>query len=203
MPLFSRRNIILTAGIAPAALLLKHTPALAISGGTFVRPKLIARVKAALDLHATRIVHRDVIAIADFAAPSHRPRFHFVNLENGQTTTFLVAHGRGSDPTHSGYLQHFSNLPGSFETANGAYVTDDIYSGKHGQSRRLIGLEAANDQAENRAIVIHSAWYVSAAVAQETGKLGRSEGCFAVAECDHNQVLEMLGPGRLLFADKV
>src|SRR5262249_28984806 len=114
--------------------------------------------------------------------------------------TFLVAHGRGSDPQHTGRVQRFSNEVGSLASSEGAYRTSEQYVGMYGRSIRLDGLDPTNDNADVRAIVIHSAPYVSAAVAQNQGKLGRSEGCFVFAEDDHEQILERLGPGRLLLA---
>ena len=35
------------------------------------------------------------------------------------------------------------------------------------------------------------------------GKLGRSEGCFALSQLSLQYVLQQLGPGRLLYSDKV
>jgi L,D-peptidoglycan transpeptidase YkuD (ErfK/YbiS/YcfS/YnhG family) len=40
-------------------------------------------------------------------------------------------------------------------------------------------------------------------VVQQHGKLGRSEGCFAVSQTDLDQVLNRLGKGHLIYADKV
>jgi hypothetical protein len=37
----------------------------------------------------------------------------------------------------------------------------------------------------------------------EHGMLGRSEGCFAVANSSLDEILTRLGPGRLIYADKV
>ena len=159
------------------------------------------RALAALDRHA--IPHRDVIAVADFSLPSRSPRFHIVNLGNGDTRSYLVAHGRGSDPGHTGWLHRFSNAPGSYATSSGAYRTDGVYVGKHGRSIRLAGLDRGNDNARTRAIVVHGAWYVSPEMARAHGVLGRSEGCFALAAASLPDVLERLGPGRLIYADKV
>ncbi|RED16652.1 L,D-transpeptidase-like protein [Parasphingopyxis lamellibrachiae] len=165
--------------------------------------ELVMRARAALERHQDAIVHRDVIGIADFNVPSRLPRFSIVDLASGRTEQLLVAHGRGSDPSHSGWLQSFSNVPGSNATSSGAYLTGQAYSGIHGASRRLAGLDPQNSNAEARAIVIHSAWYANPNVVQEQGKLGRSEGCFAFSQADIAQVLERLGPGRLIYADKV
>ena len=54
-----------------------------------------------------------------------------------------------------------------------------------------------------RAIVIHAAPYVNPQIIRERGKLGRSEGCFALSQTNLQYVLYQLGPGRLLYADKL
>ena len=130
------------------------------------------------------------------------PRLHLVDLIGGGTTTLLVAHGRGSDPANTGWLERFSNRPGSNASSSGSFLTGETYSGKHGRSRKLIGLGPENDEAERRAIVIHAASYVSREMVIDQGRIGRSQGCFAVSQDDLAQVMARLGPGRLLFADK-
>jgi hypothetical protein len=167
-----------------------------------VRPALLRAALAALDRHGDRIALHDRIAIADFAAPSVMPRFHLVDLASRETVTMRVAHGRGSDPAHTGWLQHFSNDAGSYASCDGAFLAADYYIGKHGRSQRLIGLDPTNDNALDRAIVIHSAWYAEPEVAAAHGQLGRSEGCFAVAQADLERIFALLGPGRMLFAAK-
>lgn len=171
--------------------------------GSAPSPLLLSRAKTALAQHPSRVRNRDLLAIADFSKPSRDPRFYLVDLESGRSTTFLVAHGKGSDPGHSGWVQSFSNLPGSEATSSGSYVVGDTYFGQYGESRRLFGLDPQNDQAENRAIVIHPAWYVSQTLIAEQGKIGRSQGCFAFAHSDIGQILQRVAPGTLLYADKV
>jgi L,D-transpeptidase catalytic domain len=163
---------------------------------------LLRRSLAALDRHFASIAHRDIIGIADFSLPSSAPRLHVLNLVSGSVTSHLVAHGRGSDPAHTGWLERFSNEPRSHATSAGAYLTDGLYVGGHGRSMRLEGLDATNSNAAARAIVVHGAWYVSEEMARDHGVLGRSEGCLAVAQSSLNEVLTTLGPGRLIYADK-
>ena len=163
--------------------------------------KLFERARAALDLH--RIRARDWMGIADFSQPSRDPRFHVVNLMNGTVESFRVAHGSGSDPAHSGYLDHFSNMPGSEATSNGAYQTADTYEGKYGLSMKVRGLDWSNNNAEARAIVIHNAWYAEPEMIDIHGKLGRSQGCFAFSHEDQWKVMHRLGEGRLIYADKI
>ena len=163
---------------------------------------LIDRAKAAMAVHESSLSHTDRIGIADYSLHSAKERFHLIDLTNGTTQSFLVAHGKGSDLRHTGWLQEFSNVPGSEASSGGSYITSETYVGKHGTSRRLKGLDPSNNMAEPRAIVIHGAWYAERAMVKSQGKLGRSQGCFAFSESDLDIILERLGPGRLLYADK-
>lgn len=165
--------------------------------------RLLGRAMASFARHRTAVKKADVIAIADYSRPSRDRRFFLVDLASGATASMLVAHGRGSDPAHSGWLQQFSNSDGSYASCAGAFVTGEAYVGKHGRSMRLHGLDATNSNALERAIVIHTAPYVSEAMVRDLGKLGRSQGCFTVTEADLQQVLARMGGGRFLYSDKV
>jgi hypothetical protein len=178
-------------------------PSAGAIAGTGLTSDIMRRALAALERHRDAIAHRDVMAVADFSLPSRATRFHIVNLGDGRARSFLVAHGRGSDPGHTGWLQRFSNAPRSNATSAGAYRTDGIYVGGHGRSIRLTGLDGSNSNARARAIVVHGAWYVSPEMARAHGVLGRSEGCFALSAANLPEVLERLGPGRMIYADKV
>ena len=168
-----------------------------------VSQELFDQAMAALDRHDGRVAKRDRIAIADFDEASSKPRFHFVNLEDGTSFSMLVAHGSGSDPSHTSFLQRFSNQPGSNATCRGAFLTSNYYYGKHDKSQRLIGLDPTNDNALPRAIVVHGAWYANDDMLVKHGKLGRSQGCFAVGEDKLARVFEFLGENRMIFAGKV
>lgn len=164
---------------------------------------LLPQARAALDRHAARITSRDIIGLVDFSAPSRAARFYLLDTYAGQViSTHLVAHGRGSDPGNSGWVERLSNRPGSNASCQGAFLAGPGYVGEHGRSRRLIGLDPENDMAESRAIVIHAADYVSQDMAARHGRVGRSQGCFAVSRREIGDVLELLGPGRLLYAVK-
>lgn len=163
-------------------------------------PQLLRRALAALDAHAGAIRHRDRIAIVDFSAPSSDARLHFLDVASGRASRLLVAHGSGSDPRHTGYLERFSNTSGSNASSEGAFLTGDYYVGKHGRSQRLVGLDPSNNNALERAIVIHGAWYANQDMIAAHGKLGRSQGCFAVGETCLQQMFDHLGSGRLLYA---
>ncbi len=163
---------------------------------------LLRRALAALQQHQDSIRYRDFIGVADFSLPSRAPRFHLVNLADRSVRSHLVAHGRGSDPSHTGWLERFSNEPHSNATSSGAYRSGSLYVGAHGHSMRLEGLDSSNSNALSRAIVVHGAWYVNEHVIGISGMLGRSQGCFAVADSSLPEIMATLGPGRLIYAGK-
>jgi hypothetical protein len=167
-----------------------------------IHPTLLGRALDALEQHRSSISERDFIGVADFSVPSRTPRFHLVNLADGSVRSHLVAHGRGSDPSHTGWLERFSNEPHSNATSAGAYRTGSLYVGAHGRSMRLEGLDPTNNNALSRAIVVHGAWYANERVIGYTGMLGRSQGCFAVADSSLPEIIARLGPGRLIYAGK-
>jgi hypothetical protein len=168
-----------------------------------IDPNLLARARASFDRHRSVLTHTDTVAIADFSKASREHRFFLLDTNSGRVTQHLVAHGRGSDPDHSGFVERFSNAIGSEASSNGAYVTGDYYPGKYGRSLRVAGLDPSNSNAYARAIVVHSAWYAEPEVLTEHGKLGRSEGCFALPYNSLQEVLRRMGPGRFIYADKL
>ncbi len=201
---FSRRHFInlallgVASGFAGAGNAIAQTTR---SDGK-IAPSVLRQALDALERHRDRINYRDFIGIADFSLPSSAARFHLLNLGDGSVRSHLVAHGRGSDPSHTGWLERFSNEPRSNATSAGAYRTDSFYVGGHGHSMRVVGLDPTNSNALSRAIVVHGAWYVNEALVGRSGMLGRSEGCFAVADSSLPDIMARLGPGRLIYAGK-
>lgn len=202
IPEFSRRAFL---GAAAASFVASGAKAkiLDIPRATGVNPALVRRALAAMKREAANLTAIDRLAVVDFALPSRAPRMHLIDLEARSVHSVLVAHGFGSDPDYTGWLQRFSNRPGSHASSAGSYVTGPAYIGEHGHSLRLTGLSKTNSNAEERAIVIHSAWYVSKGQAAAAGKIGRSDGCFAVAKSSLEDVLAHLGTGRFLYAEKL
>ena len=204
MPLtLTRRSLITAAAAAAGAAALPGKVFASVAPRQpYIDPRLWTRALAALEAKRSFLRNTDVIGIADFNRASRNPRFYIADLRSGFVTEHLVAHGRGSDPGHSGWLEMFSNDVGSEATSNGAYLTGDNYQGKYGYSMRLTGLDYTNDNALARAIVIHSAWYAEPSVIEAHGKLGRSEGCFALPGISHAEAMTRLGSGRLLYAER-
>lgn len=166
-----------------------------------VRREVMQRAMTALDTHHRSIPLRDRIYLVDFQRFSGEDRLFEVDLVGGGVTAFRTTHGRGSDPSHSGYARQFSNTPDSHMSSLGAYATaGPSWGPQQGPNVLLDGLEASNDQARGRAIIVHGADYADPAFLAREGRLGRSYGCFSLAHGDLPALRERMGSGRLLFA---
>ena len=157
---------------------------------------LAATACAARDGRVTDTTHLTVI---DYSLPSTERRLWVVDTRTGAVLFHeLVAHGK-----HSGenLTTRFSNAPDSLQTSLGLFVTADTYVGQNGYSLRLDGLEpGVNDRARERAIVMHGAPYVDAALARKTGRLGRSWGCPAVSLAVARRLIDTIKGGSPVFA---
>ncbi|MFN3424370.1 MAG: murein L,D-transpeptidase catalytic domain-containing protein [Novosphingobium meiothermophilum] len=199
----NRRGVLAGAAASAVAAVVPPRVAAAVYYPNEQHRRVLELAKEQVERHRASLWRTDIVGIADFAMPSSLPRFHFANLERGEVRSFLVAHGRGSDPEHDGFLKTFSNEVGSLATSRGAYVTYEWYNGKYGTSIRLGGLSPDNSNVLDRAIVLHPAWYAAPAMLAKWGKLGRSDGCFAMSEADFNEALWHLSGGRLIYADRL
>ena len=165
--------------------------------------RLIDIARAQLARVGDVIWKKDIVGIADFGLHSSQERFHFVDLVNERVESFFVSHGTGSDSEHDGWLKRYSNIEGSEATSRGAYMTRSWYRGKYGTSIRLDGLDPTNDMALPRAIVMHPADYARPEHIDRWGRLGRSNGCFALGPDQFAKVLLDLSGGRLLYAESL
>jgi len=139
------------------------------------------------------------LAVIDYSRPSTEPRLWVFDVLSGRLLfQELVAHGRG---TGEKLAERFSNIEGSHMSSLGLFRTAETYHGSNGYSLRLHGLEQGfNDRALARAIVMHGAPYVGAAIAAQLGRLGRSFGCPAVRPEVARPLIDTLKDGALLFA---
>ena len=197
----NRRSIIKGAFALGATLALpSRLPAQVRIGNP--RDVMLAEIAKREQQKAGSLLWRtDIVGIDDYGLRSSEPRFHFVNLEAGRVDSYLVTHGAGSDPEHDGWLNWFSNVPESMCSCRGAFMTYGWYTGQFGTSIRLEGLEADNSNALDRAIVMHRADYAEPEHLERWGRLGRSNGCFAMGDAQFKRALLELGGGRVLFAD--
>ncbi|GAB4093470.1 murein L,D-transpeptidase catalytic domain family protein [Flaviaesturariibacter terrae] len=143
------------------------------------------------------MLQEQVLTIVDFSQPSSKKRMYILNMATGEVLfNTYVAHGRNSGLD---YAEHFSNSPESLESSLGFYVTKGTYSGKHGLSLRLSGLEEGwNSNAESRAVVVHGAEYIGSS-RSDAAYMGRSWGCPAVPQAQASKVINMIKNGTALF----
>jgi len=139
------------------------------------------------------------LAVIDYSLPSTKPRLWVFDVAQGRLLfQEMVAHGRN---TGERLAERFSNIEGSKMSSLGLFQTAETYYGSNGYSLRLRGLdEGFNDNALARAIVMHGAPYVSEAIAERVGRIGRSWGCPAVRPEVARTVIDTLKGGALLFA---
>ncbi len=139
------------------------------------------------------------LTIIDYSLPSTEPRLWVLDLQTGHTLyQEVVAHGRGSG---GNMATAFSNAADSHQTSLGLFRTEDTYVGQNGYSMRLNGLEpGVNDHARARAIVMHGAPYVDAAMAVAQGRLGRSWGCPALRPAVAKALIDRIKGGNLVFS---
>lgn len=138
------------------------------------------------------------ITLIDFRLSSKVKRMWIIDLKDNKVLNHrLVSHGKN---TGEEYAKNFSNIKNSNQSSLGFYITGENYIGKHGLSMRLDGQESGfNDKARIRAIVMHSANYVSKDFAKSYGRLGRSFGCPAIANDGHKEIIKKLANKSVLF----
>jgi hypothetical protein len=152
-----------------------------------------------LTLHPTgRIERTGVLAVADMDLPNTTERLWVIDLAQAKILHHsLVAHGEGS-----GHLRarRFSDVPSSECTSLGFYRTSGTYSGIHGYSRRLWGLDKGqNSNVFDRYIVLHAADYAGPDYVRQHGHLGYSRGCPALPPAQYKAIISTVRAGSLLL----
>jgi hypothetical protein len=145
-----------------------------------------------------KLQNQKILSIIDFTRPSNQKRLFILDVENYKLLfNTYVAHGQN---TGKEYASRFSNNPESHQSSLGFYITTGTYMGKNGFSLQLDGLEyGINHLAEERAIVMHGAPYVSEGLIRSQGYIGRSYGCPAVPEKLTKPIIEKIKNGSCLF----
>jgi hypothetical protein len=142
-------------------------------------------------------------AIVDFGQPSTKKRLYVFDTVANSVEAYYVAHGVGSEgAADDGMAETFSNEHGSNSSSLGIFRGLDEYTGKHGRSLRLEGLEPTNSNALERLVVLHTADYVSEDFIRQTGRIGRSDGCFAVEQSVGDTLIDKLKNGAYIVAWK-
>ena len=144
-------------------------------------------------------VKKPVLTVIDYSLPSSKQRMWIFDVRNSRLLyNTYVAHGKNSGMD---IPNHFSNQTSSKQTSLGTYVTRDTYMGSKGYSLNLQGLEKGfNDNAYNRRVVIHGAWYVEPDFIKKAGRAGRSWGCPSIAKTLAKPVINTIKGGSVVFA---
>ncbi|KTD63606.1 hypothetical protein Lsan_1039 [Legionella santicrucis] len=123
--------------------------------------------------------HNNILTIIDYSLPSNEKRLWVFDLKAKRLLFYTyVSHGIKSGALMTNY---FSNKYNSKASSIGVYQTQQAYYGRDGLSLRLDGLDRSfNDNASNRAVVMHSGWYVEESFIKKYGRPGRSWGCPAL-----------------------
>jgi hypothetical protein len=149
-----------------------------------------------------KLPNTSILTIIDFSQSSNKKRMYVIDLYK-KTLLFntYVAHGRN---TGDEYAEQFSNIPGTFQSSLGFYITENMAIGsKVGLSLILKGLEKGfNDKAREREIIIHGADYATEDFIQKHGRLGRSYGCPSLPPDLIKPVAETIKDGTCLFIYK-
>jgi hypothetical protein len=145
-----------------------------------------------------QLINLRYLTIADFSKPSSEKRLFIIDMEKMELVIqTLVAHGRNSGTL---FAKAFSNRNESYQSSLGFYITGDIYKGKHGMSLQLSGIESGiNDNAKQRAIVMHGADYVTEQLIKKQGYIGRSLGCPAVPQSEVKEIIQTIKGASLLY----
>jgi hypothetical protein len=150
------------------------------------------------NLNSQNKLENSILTIIDFSLSSNTKRLWVIDMNSNEVLFHtLVAHGMNSGQE---FATNFSNKSQSYKSSLGFYLTAEIYIGKHGSSLKLDGIEKGiNDNARERAIVIHGADYVSEAFAENNGRLGRSQGCPALPSNLTSKIITKIKNKSVLF----
>jgi L,D-transpeptidase catalytic domain len=137
----------------------------------------VRNTEAALKTYAlNNKCNLDYAFVIDMRIPSYKKRFFVFNLKRDSIiNSSLVAHGTGSE-TFRGELV-FSNVPDSRCSSLGKYKIGISYKGMYGFSYKLQGLDATNNKAYERAIVLHGHSCVPTGETGDTYPICFSYGC--------------------------
>lgn len=172
-----------------------------LNSNHFSMPKLESFTEALKGFYLLKekgVVKKNILTLIDFSLSSNAKRLWVIDLTtNTILYNSLVAHGRN---TGDEFASSFSNSAQSFKSSLGFYATGEIYTGKHGKSLKLDGLEKGiNSNARARAVVIHAADYVSNTFIQNNKRLGRSLGCPAIPMELTNEIIQTIKDKSCLF----
>lgn len=162
--LFSFGNLRSTETISPEALLTQS---------------LRLRASSLQAYTAQNGLDNQLFFLVDMTQPSGKKRFYVYDYQKDSVVlSGLVSHGRCNMNWLTG--RKYSNTLGSGCTALGRYKIGTSYNGQFGKAYRLTGLDSTNNNAAQRAIVLHSAKNIPDEEVAP-GQIAQSDGCPTVS----------------------
>jgi hypothetical protein len=156
--------------------------------------EIYEKASLAYDSWSRDLENNRFVTVVDLGKKSSERRLFIFDLEANREDDLLTSHGKNSDPENDGIADQFSNEEDSLKSSLGNYLTLNSYTGEHGYSLRLRGLDDSNSNAEERAVVMHSAQYVS----EISGQAGRSWGCLVLDPIISRATIDRLRGGSLI-----
>lgn len=143
--------------------------------------------KAKIFLRKNPTYNQTTVFLIDMRIPSGTFRFFIHDLvKDSIEHKALVAHGSGS--TFSDDSLTFSNIPNSYQSSLGNYKIGASYAGNFGKSYKLHGLDATNNKAFARYVVLHP--YSCVPDEEQAYPICESLGCPMVS----NEFIKVLYP---------
>lgn len=210
-------GLVCLIGVAPGAVSSPAAAALARAAGKTVKARMVMTLPAndrsgispsvlqlalgavSCAVNSGAIEPPRTLTVIDYSLPSTDERLWVFDVPSGRVLfKELVAHGRNTGENRA---TSFSDVLNSRQSSLGLFVTRDTYVGSNGYSLRMNGLEPGfNGNALDRAIVMHGAPYVDAALAKQQGRIGRSWGCPALREAIARDVIDTVRGGGVIFS---
>lgn len=142
------------------------------------------------------VAYNNVLTVIDYSLPSNQKRLWVFDLREKRLLFHTyVSHGIKTGTLFSTF---FSNKNNSRASSIGIYTTGQAYFGREGLSLKLDGLDRGfNDNASNRAVVMHAGWYIDEGFIKKYGRAGRSWGCPGLPSAYATPIIHTIKEGSL------
>ncbi len=156
-----------------------------------IEEKLLKHVNIIKDLVSTNPNYNNEIAFfVDMEIMSGKNRFFIYDLKKNKIIDQgLVTQGFGSRINPDGKLK-FSNENNSLCTSLGKYTIGNSYNGQYGKAYKLHGLDATNNNALARNIVLHK--NIKVPYNEQDKPIGYSFGCPMVNDVYYSRIEKLV-----------
>ncbi len=152
-----------------------------------------------MEKHSHAIPHQDYAIIIDYQKPIFARRLWLLDLT--KDSVLLNTHVTHAWKSGFIYADSFSNIPGSYYSCTGSFISQEDYIGNFGKSMKIHGLEKQNNNARGRAIVFHPMRSYKEILGLEMPDFVKiySHGCFATIEEEMHRIVSKMKDGRFVY----